>query len=71
MTGDPYRKFSFRDTEVCGNLDCPNQPESGPFVLITIGDGKIVGGHRSFRLFLCSPCATALDKVAPVREGRQ
>ena len=39
MTGDPHRKFSFRDTEVCGNLNCPNQPESGPFVLEVAADG--------------------------------
>lgn len=71
VTGDPYRKFSFRDTEVCGNLDCPNRPESGPFVLVILGEGKIVDGHRVFRLFVCSPCAAALEEIAPVRSGRE
>lgn len=64
-------KIGQADTDRCGNLDCPNRPGSGPFVLITLGEGMIVGGHRAFRLFLCAPCATALDKIAPVREGRQ
>lgn len=48
---------------MCGNIDCPNRPESGPFMLVTIGEGNVVGGHRAFRLFLCAPCANGLDKV--------
>lgn len=46
----------------CANVECPNRPGEGAFALVSIGDGPIVGGHREFRLLLCSPCADALEK---------
>jgi hypothetical protein len=52
----------------CANIECTNRPGEGPFVITTLGQGNVVGGHRSLRMFLCSPCADALDEV--VNGGR-
>lgn len=60
-----------RTTDRCGNIECSNRPGEGPFAIVTLGTGNIVGGHRPFRLFLCSPCAGALTKVVTIQEGVQ
>jgi hypothetical protein len=57
------RSAYIRADSSCGNIECPNKAGSGPFDLITVGRGNVVGGHRSLRLFLCMPCANALDEI--------
>jgi len=52
-----------RADSCCGNVECPNKPGEGPFVIVTLGRGNVVGGHRPLRMFLCMPCANALDRV--------
>jgi hypothetical protein len=54
-----YIRFDTR----CANVECTNKPGEGPFVIVTLGRGNVVGGHRPLRMFLCSPCADALDHV--------
>jgi hypothetical protein len=54
-----YIRFETR----CANIECPNGPGEGPFVIVTLGRGNVVGGHRPLRLFLCHPCADALNEV--------
>ncbi len=50
----------------CSNSQCPNVSSLGAFSRVQIGEGKIVGGHRSFILYLCAPCADALNaEVVP------
>lgn len=60
----------------CANLECPNRPEEGRFVLVESG-GLDVGGHRRLRLWMCAPCADALLPgivelaVVPAEEERE
>lgn len=61
----------------CSNVDCENSIGEGPFSLVRIGPVMGVGGHRSLRLVLCSPCAAALRDnhrgltITPVSSGRR
>lgn len=47
----------------CANIECENAQGEGPFEIVSLGSGTVVGGHYGFRLVLCRPCVVALAGV--------